>query len=147
MGYEVPRVQALTQATRKDCWLTSAIMIMGDHVKRIAWTPTEPLFRAYGEDPHGIRADEMFNTLSKMGMKPLYSPQAWKDKDLEDRLKTHGALWCAGNWGGHNHVVVAVGVNGNWVIIHDPAPPPRGGRRSIPFKEFSKSVELVACKK
>ena len=74
MAYEVPGIEQLTQPTRKDCWLTSAIMIMSNQVKRLAWRLDEPFFRAYqpvakvassreGVKRRRLRADECLNEL------------------------------------------------------------------------------------
>jgi hypothetical protein len=119
-------------------------MIMGDRVRRMAWNESEPLFRAFGPTPHGIKDDEMVLTLGRMGMAALPGVDVWNPNKLEYCLRTRGALWCSGKWRGHRHVVVAVGIDGDRVTIHDPAP--NRGKQSIPFSEFAKSVRLVAYK-
>ena len=74
------------------------------------------------ENNQAISPKEFIELAKKVGLMEVKDSnhKHHNASSLEDKLKAHGPLWCAGFWYGPGHIIVLTGVDADIVFLNDP---------------------------
>lgn len=110
------------QQKRDTCWHASALMIWRYfQIKNGRKGPIHTLGDNWNNN-RAILPNEFIRLATNVGLVevPHANNRNHTAESLEDLLRTHGPIWCAGFWYGVAHIVVLTGVDDNMVMLNDP---------------------------
>ncbi len=115
MRLDVPHIR---QEKQNNCWHASGRMLWGYKYKQ----SIHPLSETYEADK-GLNAEDFIKLAKEIGLDTLPQVvQCFGAGYIENLLINYGAIWCAGQWNGVNHIVVVSGIdNDGTLYVNDPA--------------------------
>jgi len=113
-------VPLFAQKKSDTCWHASSLMIwsywqgqtgIAGPMNTLApqWSGNQPLYPT-----------DFINLANKVGLKALPQKPQHTAVELEELLKQHGPIWCAGYWYGPGHIIVLTGIDDQIVMLNDP---------------------------
>ena len=106
------------QTSSDTCWHAAASMVW--HFSQQQTGRSGPM-NTLRDDFEANRPINDWPALAKLvGLVEIGSDKAYTSEEIETLLKTHGPLWCAGNWFGVGHCIVVTGIEGETVYFNDP---------------------------
>lgn len=117
------------QQKSNTCWHAAALMIWYySQGKTGRAGPMNSLTDQWSKN-NPIRPPEFIRLARNVGLLPLANTThvSLSASFLEEALKRHGPIWCAGYWYGVGHIIVLTGVANDIVFLNDPD----GGVRKI----------------
>ena len=106
------------QTSSDTCWHAAALMVW--HYSQKQTGKVGPM-NTLRDDFAANRPINDWPALAKLvGLREVGADKAYTSDEIESLLRTHGPLWCAGNWFGVGHCIVITGIDGGTIYFNDP---------------------------
>jgi len=135
MAYIVPGMNLIPQTTMMGCWYASAKMLITWRRGQVQMTeasmpdPSEdPASAALFASNSGVQNPAILPMAKRLGLESV-PPMSPTPEAIESWLRRYGPLWVNGK----THIVVIAGINGNNLLVYNPAPVGTGGIQWLSF--------------